>query len=118
MLIMKHLSDETIRKLHERLVSRGAELRDRLSRVGADLARANAPLPRNHDDAAIVMENDEVLHAIEDGARLEMTRIEQALHRLNSGTFAICEGCGAEIDERRLEVVPFASHCRHCAPDA
>lgn len=115
---MKHLSDDTIRGVRERLIARGVELRERLLQVDADLGRTREPLPADSSEAAIAVENDEVLHALEDGARLEMSRIEQALARLNSGTFAICEGCGGEIEEQRLRIVPIATHCRRCAPDA
>jgi DnaK suppressor protein len=115
---MKTISDDTLRSTRERLISRSAELTERLRRIRADLARTREPLPRDSGDAAIVVENDEVLQALEEGAQLEITRIERALARLDSGAFAICEECGEQIEEERLNVIPFASHCRRCAPDA
>ena len=42
-------------------------------------------------------------------------RIQSALQRLEEGTFALCEKCGAEIDAERLLAVPYASLCRACA---
>jgi DnaK suppressor protein len=40
--------------------------------------------------------------------------IDEALVRLNEGTYGICAECGVEISERRLEAVPFAKLCVEC----
>ncbi len=44
----------------------------------------------------------------------ELIRMEEAEHKLREGTYGLCEECGKEIDERRLEAVPFAIHCVEC----
>jgi DnaK suppressor protein len=41
-------------------------------------------------------------------------KIEQALRRLEEGTFGYCFECGEEIAERRLRALPFAVRCRDC----
>ena len=64
---------------------RAAELRDRLRRVQEDLGRQREPLPRDAPDAAIVIENDEILAAIDKAARSELDHIEHALERLDAG---------------------------------
>jgi DnaK suppressor protein len=110
-------SDETLRSLRARLVARGAELRDRVQRVQQDLRRVSNPLPQDAPDAAIAVENDEILQAIDETARRELMQIEQALERIESGSFARCDNCGAEIEEARLVAVPYTSRCRHCAKD-
>jgi DnaK suppressor protein len=40
--------------------------------------------------------------------------IDEALTRLNEGTYGICAECGVEISERRLQAVPFAKLCVEC----
>ncbi|WP_447598991.1 TraR/DksA family transcriptional regulator [Nitrospira sp. Nam80] len=40
--------------------------------------------------------------------------IDEALVRLNEGTYGICAECGVEISEKRLEAVPFAKLCVEC----
>jgi RNA polymerase-binding protein DksA len=40
--------------------------------------------------------------------------IEQALQRMDEGRFGACEACGRPIEERRLEVLPYARFCLHC----
>jgi len=115
---MKTLSDDTLRAARERLMARGADLRDRIQRVSQDLRRSVTPLPRDAPDAAIVLENDEILQAIDETARRELEHIDHALERIDTGTFAICETCGATIEADRHRVVPYATHCRRCAGDA
>jgi len=112
---MNTISEDQLRASRARLLSRAGELRDRLQRVRGDLSREREPLPRDSADAAIAVENDEVLQAIENSAAGELKRIDLALHRLDEGVFALCEKCGAEIDAERLGAVPYAATCRHCA---
>lgn len=40
--------------------------------------------------------------------------IDDALARLEEGTYGLCEECGVEISEKRLEAVPFAKLCVAC----
>jgi len=112
--IMKTISDEEIRVTRGRLQARGAELRERVQRVRRDLSRVTNPLPRDSTDAAIVLENDEILEAIEQSATAELRSIEQALERIEAGTFALCENCGRQITTARLRIVPHATLCLDC----
>jgi DnaK suppressor protein len=41
-------------------------------------------------------------------------KIEEALARLEEGTFGYCFECGDEISERRLRALPFAVRCKDC----
>jgi DnaK suppressor protein len=111
---MKARQDDHLRHVRGRLVARGSELNDRIQRIHADLARAREPLPRDSADAAIAMENDEVLRAIESTAESEMHHIDHALERIDAGSFGICEACGSEIDASRLDAIPYATRCGDC----
>jgi DnaK suppressor protein len=41
--------------------------------------------------------------------------VRDALARIDDGTFSQCEECGKSINAARLEAIPFARHCVHCA---
>ncbi len=41
-------------------------------------------------------------------------KIEEALARLEEGTYGNCFECGDEIAERRLRALPFAVRCKDC----
>lgn len=40
--------------------------------------------------------------------------IEQALARINDGSYGICAECGCMIDLARLNALPAARQCRDC----
>lgn len=101
----------------DRLTARAAELRDRLDRVRRDLRREREPLPGDADDAAILVENDDVLQAIEEAAVEELGQIDVALARIAEGVFTRCDKCGGVIDAARLAAVSYATTCRACARD-
>lgn len=45
----------------------------------------------------------------------KLNDIEEALRRVDQGTYGICENCGTEIGERRLQALPWARLCLACA---
>ena len=47
-----------------------------------------------------------------------LKKIDEALRRLEHGTYGICGECGAEIAEPRLAALPFAALCRSCQEQA
>ena len=109
------MNDDDLRAIRATLLAREAELRDRMRRVEDDLRREVTPLPKDAPDAAVVMENDEILHAVDETARAELVQIERALERLEAGSFGLCQDCGKRIEVARLRVVPHAAACQHCA---
>jgi DnaK suppressor protein len=44
----------------------------------------------------------------------KLRRITAALERLNDSSYGICEECGAQISEKRLQAMPFAAYCLEC----
>jgi RNA polymerase-binding protein DksA len=44
-----------------------------------------------------------------------LTEVQDALTRIDQGTFGRCENCGQEIRRERLEALPYARHCLPCA---
>ena len=43
-----------------------------------------------------------------------LTKINEALNRLDEGTYGYCADCGGEISEQRLRALPFAVRCKEC----
>ena len=43
-----------------------------------------------------------------------LNKINEALGRLEAGTYGNCFGCGEEIAEPRLRALPFAVRCKDC----
>lgn len=43
-----------------------------------------------------------------------LREVEDALDRLEEGTYGICEDCGAAIKQERLKVLPLTTCCVRC----
>ncbi|MEJ2682942.1 MAG: TraR/DksA C4-type zinc finger protein [Candidatus Sulfobium sp.] len=46
--------------------------------------------------------------------RQNLLDIDEALRKIDDGSYGICEECGEEIGEKRLNVLPTATLCRNC----
>ena len=57
---------------------------------------------------------DEIEFALIQMKAETLHKIEEALRRLEAGTFGYCFECGDEISERRLRALPFALRCKDC----
>jgi len=44
----------------------------------------------------------------------QLAQIEEALQRLEEGTYGQCQDCGKPIPQKRLQLVPFALRCVDC----
>lgn len=87
-----------------------------LLRVNDTIKGATEPKdtsPEIVDQAYMEGEADYSFHIIERESKL-IVKIKEALERLEEGTFGICEECGNEISEKRLEARPVAIRCIDC----
>jgi DnaK suppressor protein len=71
---------------------------------------------RHHDplDEAVQMVAREQECLIADSATGRLHDIRDALQRLDSGRWGVCEGCGGAIAPARLKALPWAAMCRAC----
>ena len=60
-------------------------------------------------------ENDEVLETLGNASEQDLQMINYALLRIENGTYFLCDECGSEIPEARLELLPFTPYCVDCA---
>jgi DnaK suppressor protein len=43
-----------------------------------------------------------------------LREVEDALDRLEEGTYGLCEECGAAVNLERLKILPFTTYCVQC----
>jgi DnaK suppressor protein len=65
-------------------------------------------------DRASLESDRNFLLRIRDRERKLILKIEEALDRIEKGTFGICEVCGEEISEERLQARPVTTLCIDC----
>ncbi|HTC61953.1 MAG TPA: TraR/DksA family transcriptional regulator [Candidatus Saccharimonadales bacterium] len=102
--------------LEKQLASQRNELRLRIDRH-----RMDAVSDRDLDDeAAAAVENatKDMLAVTLERERRTLNEVELALTRLKKGEYGVCDHCGTEIPKARLEALPWARLCVHCAERA
>ena len=69
----------------------------------------------NHlGDAAAVTFDREMGYSLESNSGNVLAAIDEALRRIDEGTFGTCARCGKPIAEARLEAMPYATKCIDC----
>lgn len=53
--------------------------------------------------------------ALRDRERAQLRLVEEALERLDTGTYGVCRSCGRPIAPERLAAIPWAATCIDCA---
>lgn len=66
------------------------------------------------EDEADEVEEYESLLSIEKTMEKKLKAIDIALEKIEKNAYGICEKCGAEISQARLEVCPEAQWCSNC----
>ena len=56
----------------------------------------------------------ELLFELNDNERRILGNVEDALQKIEDGTYGICEKCGKEIEIERLKAMSFAKFCIKC----
>jgi DnaK suppressor protein len=65
-------------------------------------------------DAVVDTANDEICSQLVELESRELGQIEQALHRITTGTYGRCESCGRRISAARLNALPYTDRCIDC----
>ncbi|HBG04199.1 MAG: molecular chaperone DnaK [Geobacteraceae bacterium GWC2_58_44] len=91
-----------------------AELTDEIfSQTGAELA-SQYDIPQDPGEKSLLDMLSDAGLAIADVRRVQLTQLDEAQRRLETGTYGRCEGCGEVIDIQRLRLVPFTANCVDC----
>ncbi len=68
-------------------------------------------------DLASEERDREISFILSDRERVKIKQIDDALARLEDRSYGVCESCGLEIGEERLQAMPFTRLCRDCQQD-
>jgi DnaK suppressor protein len=100
-------------RLQAALKELSAEDHELRQKLASDEVATEHAVVDGAEGALSVEANLEVITQIQH-ERQEMGAILAALDRITAGEYGLCTECGAPIGQRRLEVVPEASHCIDC----
>lgn len=103
------------------LEERRAEAETRVTATAATLAelmhdREGSNDDDEHDPEGVTLSSEwSRLSGLAEAAQAELRQVDEALMRMDAGTYGICAHCGRPIPPERLEVRPFAEYCVACA---
>lgn len=106
---------ENLEQIREALLRRRAEIIARIDSVTRHVRHADEPLSSDFSEQATERENEEVMDALGEAGRRELTQLNRALHRIDEGEYGICASCGEPIPEARLKILPYTEFCVKCA---
>ncbi len=96
-------------------------LQDKKNALTAELAKTkNAEEETTEEatqdiaDKAVSSYTREFLYSLTDSERNTILQIEQALARIENGTYGFCLNCGNPMNEKRLTAIPWSRHCVEC----
>ncbi len=53
-------------------------------------------------------------YALDENYREILERIDEALRKIDDGTYGTCDRCGGSINPNRLRAIPYATMCIEC----
>lgn len=111
MALEKDVLDAARERLEEELKTVESELTD----MGfAQDGTVDVTFDEGFADAAQTTSERAKVLSLADGLKQRMEEVRSAIHRLDKGTYGICERCGNAISPERLEALPSASLCVSC----
>lgn len=107
-------SDDRFAALRHRLLEQRREIRDMYKedvRAGQESADDGTD---DIVDRANNAYNRELMFSLSDTERRTLLQIEDALRRMDQGTYGKCANCAGPINPLRLEAVPWTRFCIDC----
>ena len=99
------------------LVRRRDALRSALAGDLTLLRELRSESPGDVIDAAYDSAQDEISSQLAEVESRELASIENALDRMKSGQYGLCEVCNCRIPMARLNALPYATMCIGCQRD-
>lgn len=113
---------EDLKDYKKLLLARRAQLKGDFDKLGHETLERNpqessgdlSSMPLHMADVGTdSFEKDMTLGLIESEAE-ELKEIEEALKRIEAGTFGVCETCKKLVPKARLRAIPYARLCIDC----
>jgi DnaK suppressor protein len=107
------MNAKQLEKFKALLISRRGELLGHADATVNDMTDMKENFPDPTDRASVESDRNFILR-LRDRERKLIVKINQALERIEDGTFGICEDCGEPIGAKRLEARPVTTQCIDC----
>ncbi|MFN4217025.1 MAG: TraR/DksA family transcriptional regulator [Brevinematales bacterium] len=91
------------------------EMRDSLlENIRGETSEERNPFETDGDvvDQADMLSTASLVEGLSNTQKRTLEEVLRALQRIENGVYGKCTVCGEEIDEERLEAIPYAEKCR------
>src|ERR1700730_17332709 len=102
----------------KKLVARRAELMKTIARPEEEGRQADDDQSVDWADKAANSYTKEFLFGMTNTDRTILNMIDAALKRIQANEYGLCANCQEEMQQKRLEAVPWAKHCINCQEKA
>lgn len=109
---------DALLSMRQILIKRRDALRKALAGDLSLLKELRAQTAGDLVDAALDSAQDEISSQLAEVESRELANVENALERMRSGNYGVCEGCSCKIPMARLNALPYATYCIDCAREA
>ena len=103
-----------LRATRQRLANELENLLKSISRGRLAVEEITIENTEDEGDLAAISHERELLYNLQEGDFTRLRFIREAMKALDSGRYGECVRCGQDINEKRLEVVPWAATCIRC----
>ncbi len=107
-------SKDPFEKFRKRLLAKQEELVHDLTRNREVTDETVDEQAQDMVDRATSAYTREFAFSLSESDRKTLLLIDQALLRIEQGTYGVCVHCQGQMQEKRLEAVPWARHCIEC----
>ncbi|MBM9613900.1 RNA polymerase-binding protein DksA [Desulfobulbus rhabdoformis] len=107
------MEEKDLLRFKERLEDMKSEINTDVEQTLTDMTSQNGNIPDPNDRATVESDRSFELR-IRGRERRLMEKIEEALSRIEDGSYGVCAGCGEDIALKRLEARPVAKFCIDC----
>ncbi|HYA04189.1 MAG TPA: RNA polymerase-binding protein DksA [Syntrophobacteria bacterium] len=107
------MDKEQLEYFRQILTERLRELLSEAEKTVTGMTSSGENFPDPTDRASLESDRNFMLR-IRDRERKLISKIKDALERVDSGEFGICEMCGDDIGEERLKARPVTTLCINC----
>ena len=102
----------------QRLANEYEDLTQSMKRGRLAASEIKVENTEDEGDLAIISHARELFYNLQEGDLARLRSIEEAMEALDRGQYGECIRCDGDINEKRLEVVPWATMCVRCQEEA
>lgn len=101
----------TLNQHKANLLTLKSEYETRITKLTDHMSHPQDELGQHWDDQALTATHNEMRKKLLVEAEQGLSLVNAALLRIENGSYGICTQCGEEIEEGRLDAVPYAFLC-------